>query len=96
VSIDLDGLPTVLTVEQAGRLFGLGRSGSYDAVQRGELPVLRFGRRLVVPTARLLAMLGLEPAMLGLEREDEGDARPGAPIEQPVPAAEAEDRHGGS
>jgi len=54
-------LPTVLTVEEAGRLLGLGRSAAYDAVQRGELPVLRFGRRLLVPTARILDMLGLRP-----------------------------------
>jgi hypothetical protein len=55
-------LPTVLSVEDAGQLLlELGRTAAYDAVARGELPVLRFGRRLVVPTARVLAMLGLYP-----------------------------------
>ncbi len=48
----------VLGVEEAGRLLGLGRSAAYDAVKRGDLPTLRFGRRLVVPRARLAAMLG--------------------------------------
>jgi hypothetical protein len=61
VSPDLKGLPPTISVERAGRLLGLGRSASYDAVGRGELPVLRFGRRLVVPTPRLLAMLGIQP-----------------------------------
>ena len=53
-------LPPVLSVEEAGRLFGLRRSAAYAAAERGEIPVLRFGRRLVVPTARLLNLLGLE------------------------------------
>jgi excisionase family DNA binding protein len=54
-------LPTVLSVEQAGELLNLGRSAAYEAVRRGELPALRFGRRLVVPTGKLLAMLGIDP-----------------------------------
>jgi excisionase family DNA binding protein len=59
VSPDLSGLPPTISVEHAGRLLGLGRSASYEAVQRAELPVIRFGRRMVVPTARLLALLGV-------------------------------------
>jgi len=59
VSPDLSGLPPTLSVERAGRLLGLKRSAAYEAVRRSELPVLRFGRRLVVPTARVLAMLGV-------------------------------------
>src|SRR5829696_965291 len=47
-----------LTVEEAGKLLGLGRQLSYAAAERGEIPVLRFGRRLVVPRARLMALLG--------------------------------------
>jgi hypothetical protein len=30
---------------------GLGRNGSYAAVERGEIPVIRFGRLLRVPAA---------------------------------------------
>lgn len=48
----------VLGVEQAGRMLGLGRSAAYEAVRRGEIPTLRLGRRLVVPRARLAALLG--------------------------------------
>lgn len=51
----------VLSVPEAGAICGLGRSASFDAVRRGELPVIRFGRRLAVPTAALLTMLGLSP-----------------------------------
>lgn len=52
--------PTI-SVERAGALLGLGRSSAYMRVRSGELPALRLGRRLVVPTARVLAMLGLYP-----------------------------------
>jgi excisionase family DNA binding protein len=54
-------LPTVLTVEQAGQLFGVSRDAAYEAVRRGEIPSLRFGKRIVVPTAKALALLGLHP-----------------------------------
>jgi excisionase family DNA binding protein len=50
----------VITVERAGALVGLGRSAAYDAVRRGDLPSLRIGRRLVVPTAKLRALLGID------------------------------------
>ncbi len=49
-----------LTVEEAGEILGLGRSGAYDAAKRGEIPTIRFGRRLVVPTAALRRMLGFD------------------------------------
>jgi excisionase family DNA binding protein len=54
-------LPTVITVEQAGELLRLGRSAAYEAARRGELPTMRFGRRLLVPTGKLLALLGIDP-----------------------------------
>ena len=47
----------VLSVPEAGKLLGLGRDASYQAAKRGELPVLRFGKRLVVPRAALERML---------------------------------------
>jgi excisionase family DNA binding protein len=56
-----DTLPPTVSVEEAGRLLGLSRRSAYRAVERGELPVLRFGRRLLVPTAKLLVMLGVRP-----------------------------------
>lgn len=51
-----------MTVARAGALaFGLGRAASYEAARRGDLPTIRVGRRLHVPTARLRALLGLDP-----------------------------------
>jgi excisionase family DNA binding protein len=58
---DLAKLPPTISVETAARLLGCGRSLAYELVQRGEFPcpVLRLGRRYVVPTAGLLRVLGL-------------------------------------
>ncbi len=58
--LGLDQLPATLSVEEAGELLGISRRSAYRAAARGELPTVRLGRRLVVPTPKLLAMLGLE------------------------------------
>lgn len=50
--------PTISVVE-AGEILGLSKPSAYEAARRGDFPVLRFGRRIVVPTAKFLAMLGL-------------------------------------
>jgi len=51
------------TVEKAGRLFyGLCRNTAYAAAARGEIPTIRMGRLLKVPTAALRAKLGLVEA----------------------------------
>ena len=47
----------VLTVEEAGRWLGIGRSAAYDAIQRNELPHIRIGRRIVVPIKALERLL---------------------------------------
>ena len=52
-------LPGLLKVEQASALMGISRSAAYRAVAAGDLPSVRFGCRLYVPTARLLELLGL-------------------------------------
>jgi excisionase family DNA binding protein len=54
-------LPALLKVEQASVLMGISRSAAYRAVATGDLPSVRFGCRLYVPTARLLELLGLGP-----------------------------------
>lgn len=52
-------VPTV-NVAQAARLLGISRSKAYEAIQTGEIPCLRFGQRIVVPTVAIWRMLGLE------------------------------------
>lgn len=51
-----------ITVPEAGRLLGIGRDAAYRAAERGEIPSLRLGRRIVVPVPQLLALIGATPA----------------------------------
>jgi len=53
-------LRPTLSVEEAGELLGVGRSLAYQKAASGELPSIRLGRRLVVPTAAILRLLGRE------------------------------------
>jgi excisionase family DNA binding protein len=48
-----------ITVDEAADLIGIGRSTAYDAINRGELPHVRIGRRVLVLHRPLLDMLGL-------------------------------------
>ncbi len=60
-----------LTVEEAARLLGISRSVAYESARTYEatagatgLPVLRLGRRLVVPVALLEGLVGERPGAL--------------------------------
>lgn len=52
--------PTV-TVEEAAQWLGIGRSAAYVAAQRGEIPAIRLGRLVRIPTAALRVLLALDP-----------------------------------
>jgi hypothetical protein len=52
--------PTVPLWPDAGQALGIGRSASYEAARRGEIPTIRLGARVVVPTAALRRMLLLD------------------------------------
>jgi len=52
-------LPPIISVEEASTLLGISRRSAYRAATNGEIPSLRLGRRVLVPTARLLDLLGL-------------------------------------
>jgi excisionase family DNA binding protein len=56
---ELSRLPALIGVQQACTLLGISRSAGYRAAAAGELPTIRLGRRLYVPTARLCALVGL-------------------------------------
>lgn len=49
-------------VETAGAILGIGRTKAYELVRAGEfpIPVLRIGRRIVVPTPAILVLLGAQ------------------------------------
>jgi excisionase family DNA binding protein len=46
-----------VTVPEAGELLGISRGLAYELVQRGELPAVRLGRRIVVPVRAIEALL---------------------------------------
>lgn len=46
-----------LSVVEAGAMLGLSKSATYRAINRGEIPALRFGRRIVVPIASLQRLI---------------------------------------
>ncbi len=50
--------PHVLSVPEAGRkYFDLGRAASYEAARRGDIPIIRIGRKLFVPVQAIERML---------------------------------------
>ena len=47
----------VLTVPEAGELLGVSRAHAYLMVKLGQIPIIKLGRRLVVPRVALEKML---------------------------------------
>jgi excisionase family DNA binding protein len=48
---------TTMSVEDAGKLIGLGRDAAYQAARSGQLPVVRTGRRIRVLRPALETMI---------------------------------------
>jgi excisionase family DNA binding protein len=49
--------PVALSVKAAAKILGLSRASVYEAVRTGQIPSIRFGKRIVVPRAALNKML---------------------------------------
>ena len=47
-----------LSVEEAGEILGISRSSAFQAAANGQFPVIRIGKRLLVPRCALEQMLG--------------------------------------
>ncbi len=45
------------TIVAAAKRLKIGRNQAYEAARNGQIPVIRIGRRLLVPTAALDRML---------------------------------------
>lgn len=50
--------PQTFSVEEAGEILGISRSSAFQAAANGQLPVIRIGKRLLVPRSSLEAILG--------------------------------------
>jgi excisionase family DNA binding protein len=46
-----------MTVPEAGELLGVSRNAAYAAAAAGQIPTIRIGKRLLVPTAALRRLL---------------------------------------
>ncbi len=49
--------PTVLTVVEVAKILRIGKISVYQAIQRGEVPSIRIGRRILIPKFALEQML---------------------------------------
>jgi excisionase family DNA binding protein len=50
---DKDAIPLTITVSEAARRLGIGRSAAYQAVALKQIPAVRIGKLLRVPLAAL-------------------------------------------
>jgi hypothetical protein len=65
------------SVENAGRCLGLSRTQTYEALKRKDppFPIIKVGRRIVVPTAPLLRLLGIDVDAADDNNHDTSPAR---------------------
>ncbi len=52
--------PTLGVWPETGQILGLSKASVYEAVKTGDIPSIKIGRRLLVPTAALRRMLALD------------------------------------
>lgn len=50
-------VPT-LSVERVAELLGVSRTSAYAAARRGDIPVVRIGQRILVPTVGVYRLIG--------------------------------------
>jgi excisionase family DNA binding protein len=46
-----------ITVPEAAAMLGISRNFAYELVKKGQLPVIKFGKRLLIPRVALEKML---------------------------------------
>ncbi len=55
----LASLGATMRIDEAAAILGISRRSAYRAAAKAQLPTIRLGRRLLVPTASLLRLLGV-------------------------------------
>jgi excisionase family DNA binding protein len=68
-----DEQPERLTysVEEAATVLGISRAFAYEAVQRGDIPHLRIGRRILIPRSALQRLVD-SPSLTSAEPREGG------------------------
>lgn len=51
-----------ITIAEAAKALGVGRNQAYEAAHRGEIPIIKIGKRLLVPRAAFERMIAGEGA----------------------------------
>ncbi len=67
-------IPPVLTVLEVSQILRIGRISVYQAIARGDVPSLRFGRRIVIPRHSFEKMLNTASSKLDRLRGPEESA----------------------
>lgn len=49
--------PATYTLDKTAIILGISRAGAYQAARRGEIPTVRFGKRILVPRKALERLL---------------------------------------
>jgi len=49
--------PAVLTVLEVAKILRIGKISAYQAIERGDLPSIRIGRRILIPRAAFEQLL---------------------------------------
>src|SRR5881409_1781673 len=71
------------SINEATALIGIGRSMLYSLIQRGELRIVHLGKRVLIPRAAILELLGTEDIS---EPEPSPEIRRPMPLECPEPS----------
>jgi excisionase family DNA binding protein len=58
----------IVTVDEARRMMGLSRGSMYQAINTGQVPSIRVGRRILIPRARL------EQILNGMQQGEKSDS----------------------
>ncbi len=53
-------MPLLVSVPEAARLLGIGRTCAWDMVRNGELPIRRFRKRVLVPRVALEQLANMD------------------------------------
>jgi excisionase family DNA binding protein len=67
-----------LSVPEAGRALGIGRTAAYEAARTGQLPTIRIGKRVLVPVVALKRMLS------GYAPDNAADQDMSLPLSEPL------------
>ncbi len=54
-TVSLDGLPDFCSLDEVSKVFRVSRATAYRMAERGNIPCLRIGRRVIVPKKHLVS-----------------------------------------